>query len=170
MAASGRDTGKRNSLATATPLAFDGLMKVLLFRLVTSTAGFCAEPCELLVETVTGKGKNDGTDAGVHLRINDLETRYSLDAPKHNDRQAGAKDSYPGIPLDIEPGKIKTIVVEIDGQDAWFMKSIVFRVVCGGRSSKELVFNKRDWLSTAKETVYARDSIKLQIDGKLALD
>ena len=145
-------------------------MKAFLFLLITSAAGFSSESCELIVETVTGKGKNDGTDAGVYLRINDLETRYLLDTPKRNDRQAGAEDFYPGIPLEMEPDEIKTISVEIDGEDAWFMKSISFKVVCGDRSSEELVFNKRDWISTAKETVYARDSIKIQIDGKLALD
>jgi hypothetical protein len=161
---------RRNFLATTTQLVFGNSMRFLFFLLITSAVGFCAESCELVVETVTGKGKNDGTDAGVYLRINDLETRYPLDTPNRNDRQAGAEDLYPGIPLEIETEEIKTVFVEIDGEDAWFMKSISLRVVCGDRSSEELVFNKRDWISTAKETVYARDSIKLQIDGKLALD
>ncbi|MEX1116963.1 MAG: PLAT/LH2 domain-containing protein [Akkermansiaceae bacterium] len=145
-------------------------MKVLLLLLVSGVSGLCADSCHLIVQTLTGDGKDDGTNAGVYLRINDLKTKHPLDDPKKNDRQAGAENVYPGILLDVKPEDIETLTLEIDGEDAWFLKRISFRVVCGDASSEELVFRRRDWLSTAKESVYARDSVKYTIDGKLALD
>ena len=145
-------------------------MKAVLLLLLLAGAGLRAEPCKLIVETLTGEGKNAGTDAGVYLRINDIGTKYPLDVPKRNDRQPGAIDSYPGILLELAPASIETITVEMGGEDAWLLKVISVRVICGDRSSEQLVFRKNDWMSTAKETIYARDSIKLQINGKLALD
>lgn len=132
-------------------------MRTTLFLLIASMAVFRAESRELVVETVTGKGKNDGADSGVYLRINDLQTRYPLDTPNRNDRQVGAEDIYPGIPLEIDPEAIQTIFIEIDGGDAWLLKSIRLKVVCGDLSTEELVFNKRAWLSTAKETVHVKN-------------
>ncbi len=145
-------------------------MKSLLVLLASGVAGMCSEPCSLVVRTLTGEGKNDGTNVGVYVRINDLETRHPLDDPKKNDRQAGAEDVYPPIPIDVKPEDIKTLTIEIDGEDAWFVRRVSFRVVCGDLSSEELVFRKRDWLSTSKESVYARKSVKYAIEGKLALD
>jgi hypothetical protein len=145
-------------------------MKAFLLLLALSLPALSAEPCKLVVETLTGEGKDDGTDAGVYVRINDLETRHPLDIHEKNDREPGAIDVYPGILLEVKPASIETITIEIDGEDAWLLKVISVRVICGDRSSEQLVFRKNDWMSTAKETVYARDSIKLQINGKLALD
>ncbi|MFM8789400.1 MAG: hypothetical protein ACKOEI_06030, partial [Chthoniobacterales bacterium] len=92
------------------------------------------------------------------------------DIHENHDREPGAIDAYPGILLEVKPRAIETISLEIDGEDAWLLKVISVRVVCGDRSSEQLVFRKNDWMSTAKETVYAKDTIKLRIDGKLALD